>query len=303
MPASNYPAFVAVGEALTDLIVDNAAGTRWHAVTGGSTWNVARVMATLGAPAAFAGAISRDIFGRALWQASEQAGLDLRFIQRNDRDPLLAVVHQTHPPDYFFVGGDSADLGFDAQAMPPGWMDAVRWVHFGGISLARQPLAARLVALAESLRSRGVRISYDPNYRKVMTPAYDATLRRMAAVADVIKVSDEDLAGLFRTSDLDAALATLRSWNPQATVLYTRGAQGASLHVGAEEWCTGVPPVTVVDTVGAGDACIAGLVYSMLYRDEPGPLGHLRFAVATGAAACCTAGAAPPPLHVVFGLL
>lgn len=303
MSRSVFPEFVAAGEALTDLIVDGADASAWRAITGGSTWNVARAMAALGAPSAFAGAISRDVFGRALWHASEQAGLDPRFIQRNGHSPLLAVVHQTNPPDYFFIGSDSADLHFDAGALPDGWIDAVRWVHFGGISLAREPLAGRLVALAEQLRRRGVRISYDPNYRNLMTRDYDATLRRMTELADVVKVSDEDLVGLFRSADIAASFETLRSFNPQAVVLYTRGEGGASLHMGDAHWSAGVPSIEVVDTVGAGDASIAGLAYSLLYRGDMAPPSHLRFAIAAGAAACCAAGATPPTLDAVVRLL
>jgi fructokinase len=48
-------------------------------------------------------------------------------------------------------------------------------VHFGGISLAREPLAGKLVALAQELKAAGVKISYDPNFRLMMDERYDAT--------------------------------------------------------------------------------------------------------------------------------
>lgn len=299
----SWPAFITAGEALTDLIIEEPATQRWQARVGGSTWNVARALARLGLPSAFAGAISRDVFGDALWVANEAAGLDPRFLQRVGKSPLLAVVHQIDPPRYFFVGDDSADLHFDATALPAGWQGQARWVHFGGISLARQPLAGKLLAMAEALKAQGVRISYDPNYRTLMGEAYDAMLHRMTGLADVIKVSDEDLAGLFRTDDIAGAFATLRGWNPQATVLYTRGAAGASLHIGSEQWRVGVPHIRVIDTVGAGDASIAALLYSLAIRPEQAPLQHLRFAVAGGAAACLAAGATPPTLADIEALL
>jgi fructokinase len=300
---SDFPIFVAAGEALTDMIVQDAAQQQWHSKVGGSTWNVARTMAALDVPTAFAGAISNDVFGDALWQASADARLDLRFLQRQDKSPLLAIVHRTDPPAYFFVGDDSADLHFDASALPEGWRAHCKWVHFGGISLARQPLAGKLVALAEQLQADGVRISFDPNYRLLMDERYDATLRRMTELADVIKVSEEDLAGLFRTDDIDTAFATLRSWNPQATYLYTKGADGAALHCGDDTWSQSAPPITVVDTVGAGDASIAALAYSMLHHADRAPRAHLQFAVAAGAAACLKEGASPPTLAAIEALL
>ncbi|KQW43233.1 MULTISPECIES: carbohydrate kinase [unclassified Roseateles] len=301
--SAEFPVFVAAGEALTDLIVQDPQHQRWQALVGGSTWNVARVMARLGLPSAFAGAISQDVFGDALWRASGEAGLDLRFLQRVKRSPLLAIVHETRPPQYFFVGDDSADLHFDAALLPAGWMAQAGWVHFGGISLARQPLSNKLLELAEDLKRAGVRISYDPNYRALMDEAYDATLKRMTALADVVKVSDEDLQGLFRTDDIAAAFDKLRALNPAATYLYTRGAAGASLHVGTASWQARVPPVEVVDTVGAGDASIASLLYSLSQRANLPPAEHLRFAVAGGAAACLGAGASPPGIELIEGLL
>nr|GEU28380.1 hypothetical protein [Tanacetum cinerariifolium] len=297
------PGRQAAGEALTDMIVQDAAQQQWQSKVGGSTWNVARTMAALDVPTAFAGAVSCDVFGDALWQASAASRLDLRFLQRIDKSPLLAIVHRTDPPAYFFVGDDSADLHFDAAALPEGWRAHCQWVHFGGISLARQPLAGKLVALAEQLKRDGVRISFDPNYRLLMDERYDATLRRMTELADVVKVSEEDLAGLFRTDDIDTAFAILRSWNRQAAYLYTKGADGASLHCGDDDWTQAAPQITVADTVGAGDASIAALAYSMLYHPDQGPQRHLQCAVAAGAAACTVAGASPPSLAAIERLL
>jgi fructokinase len=294
------PSFVAAGEALTDMIRVN--DETWVSKVGGSTWNVARVLASLGQSSAFAGAISQDCFGQDLYQASQTAGLDLRFLQQVDQSPLLAMVPSTTPPQYFFVGDNAADLHFDTQQLPQGWQDSVKWVHFGGISLARQPLAQHLVALAHELKTHGVQISYDPNFRNLMTDQYDATLREMAALADVIKVSDEDLAGLFRTEDIDAAFNTLASWNPKASILYTRGADGAALHRNGEVVTEAAIKVIVADTVGAGDASMGGLIYSLLNAPQRSTREHLRFSIASGAAACQNHGATPPSMDRVLAL-
>ena len=297
-----YPEFVAAGEALTDMIAEPGQ-LRWASNVGGSTWNVARTMAALDVPSAFAGAVSQDVFGDQLWQASEAAGLDLRFIQRHAKSPLLAIVYKTDPPSYFFVGDDSADLHFDAALLPQGWREQCRWAHFGGISLAREPLAGKLVVLAEELKAAGVKISYDPNFRALMDERYDATLRRMTGLADVVKVSEEDLEGLFRTKDVDGAFATLQAFNPRAAYLYTKGSQGASLHLGGEVWHQLAPKITVVDSVGAGDASIAALAWSMLRKPERTPSEHLRFSVCAGAGACLGAGASPPSVALIESLV
>ena len=286
------PQMLCAGEALTDLI--DQGEEHWVSRVGGSVWNVARALAALGEPTAFAGAVSCDRFGDALWAASKAVGVDTRLMQRVARSPLLAIVERSEPPSYFFVGDDSADLHFDVQALPQGWSGALRWAHFGGISLARQPLGERLVALAERLKAQGVAISYDPNFRKLMTSAYTPTLQRMSALADLIKVSDDDLRGLFPGSSIEQALARLRELNPRALCLLTRAGEGASLFRGDERADARAPRVDVVDTVGAGDASAAGLLHSLNRHAGRSLQAHLHAALAAGSAACLQAGATPP---------
>ncbi len=295
------PHFVAFGEALTDMLRTGA--NTWKNVAGGAPWNVAQVMARLGVASAFGGAISQDCFGDQLWQASSDAGLDLRFLQRNAHSPLLAMVHATQPPAYFFVGDDSADLHFNVKALPQGWEAELRWAHFGGISLTRAPLAERLVVLAERLATRGVQISYDPNFRNGMDSTYDPILARMVAIANLIKVSEEDVCGLLRTHDADAALLQLRALRPTATVLYTQGSQGATLYAQGRVWQATPPGITVVDTVGAGDCSLAGFISSMMHQPHAGGDTHLRSAVAAGAGACLAAGATPPSKQLHASLI
>ncbi|MEJ6000067.1 carbohydrate kinase family protein [Paucibacter soli] len=293
----DLPSFVAFGEALTDLM--RMGPDSWRSACGGASWNVAAAMSRLGELSAFAGGISNDVFGQELWRASADANLDPRFIQQFAKSPLLAVVHETQPPQYFFIGDDSADLYFQPDGLPSGWRRALRWAHFGGISLVREPLARRLLELAEKLKSQGKRISFDPNYRSLMDSSYDETLERMCRIADVIKVSDEDLRGLFRTGDYHTGLAQISAWNPHATVMLTRGAEGASLFHVRGDFHALPPAVELVDTVGAGDAAMAGLLHSLMRHAEAAPEQHLRWAVAAGAAACTAAGAVPPSLAQV----
>lgn len=290
---ADLPQFIAFGEALTDLI--RIGPDRWRSASGGSPWNVAVAMSTLGQLSAFGGAISQDLFGAEIWQRSQDANLDMRFIQQLPWPPLLAVVHEVQPPQYFFIGQDSADLHFRPEGLPMGWTRSLRWAHFGSLGLVREPLAARLLALAQALKSEGRLISYDPHFRAPpMDSRYDETLEQMCRMADVIKVSDEDLRGLFRVSDHRSGLAQIAAWNPGAWLLLTRGEAGATLYHGVEE-CTGLPPrVAVVDTVGAGDSALAGLLDSLM-RDAGAPAEqHLRWALAAGAAACTAPGFAPP---------
>ncbi|GGJ45593.1 carbohydrate kinase family protein [Deinococcus roseus] len=297
----NLAQFVSAGEALTDLI--QVEPGVWHSKAGGAGWNVARVVARLGLPSAFAGGISQDDFGEDLHQKSVAGDLDLRYLQRHAAAPLLAMVPETNPPRYFFVGNDSADLHFDPHLLPEGWWDEVKTLHFGGISLTRDPLKTTLVNLAEQARSLGKFISFDPNYRITMTAAYRPTFQRMVELSDLIKVSDEDLQGLLPELTAEEALAQIRAWNATAWIMLTEGAKGAVLMTPDGEIFEPAFKITVADTVGAGDASIGALNYSLMTHKDWGIEGHLRYALAAAAVNCTRAGAYAPTREEVQALL
>ena len=295
------PQFVVFGEALTDFISEGDG--LWRAVPGGSCWSVARVASRLGLPTGYAGAVSTDNFGADLARLALEAGLDERFIQRVDKAPLLAMVPSKHPPQYFFIGDDSADLHFDASKLPAGWIDDVKIAHFGCISLVREPLASRLVGIAEQVKAAGKRICFDPNFRKIMAdPAYQTTLKRMSELADYIKVSDEDLVHLFPGKTMEEGLAILRGWAPAADILLTQGGEGMTLITPTTTLQRPVYKVTIADTVGAGDASMGGWITSLLTQPEAGLQAHLDFACAAAATVCRQHGAYAPTVDEVRAL-
>ena len=293
LPQNDLPLIVSAGEALTDLVT--AGGNAWHAHPGGAGWNVARACASLGVPSAFAGAVGGDNFGDDLQRASQDAGLDLRFLQRVPAPTLMAVVYSANPPAYRFLGENSADLHFDPTRLPAGWLREARWLHVGGISLARWPLADTLLGLIESARAAGVRISFDPNARITHRhPDYPAVFEQVARRADLMKFSDEDLAFFFPGQSEDDVMRRLRGLNAKAPIVITRGAQGASLYHSAGRADLPAAPVQVVDTVGAGDALCAGVLVSATEHPDALWTEHLRVGLRVAAAACAHAGAYAP---------
>lgn len=296
------PRMAVFGEALTDFVRSGA--DQWRSVAGGACWNVARVTATLRVPTGWGGAVSADLFGDEIVEKSAVAGLDRRFMQVVARPPLLAMVHQLDPPQYFFLGEGSADLAFDPDALPTGWQSACGYAHFGCISLVRQPLGARLVALAEHLHAAGVPVSFDPNCRNLMGADYPALFERVARLSSIIKLSDEDLKQIYPELAVEDAMARIRTLAPGASILYTRGMHGMTVHLpdGGRIEQPAIR-VTVVDTVGAGDACIGGYLASRLLQPDAGEATHVRFAAAAAAAACTRTGAHAPSRDEVEALL
>lgn len=299
---STLPAYVVFGEALTDFI--RQSDGRWAAQPGGACWNVACVGVRLGVAAGYAGSVSNDLFGDALYMLAAEAGLDMRFTQRFDAPPLLAMVPSTQPPEYFFIGEGSADLRFDPDRLPVGWRSAAQILHFGCISLAREPLASKLVEVALAAHLAGKRIAFDPNWRNLMThAAYRDTFHVMAGIADYLKVSDEDLQHLFPGINQREAIAHLRALAPFAQIMVTRGAAGMSLFCDGIEYMQPAFPVTVADTVGCGDAAMGGWMASLLRQPDAAPATHLRFAAATAALVATRTGAYAPCWEEVSSLL
>jgi fructokinase len=297
MTASELPAhlplIVSAGEALTDLVTDG--GNRWVAHPGGAAWNVARACARLGIPSAFAGAVGQDNFGEDLMRASREGGLDLRFIQQLPAPTLMAVVYSANPPAYRFMGENSADLGFDPTHLPNGWLGQARWLHVGGISLVRWPLADTLLGLIENARAAGTHISFDPNARIVhRNPAYAPVFEAVVRRSDFIKFSDEDLTFFFAGQSEDDALRYLRGLNTHAPIVVTRGALGASLYHGSGRTDLPTIAVQVADTVGAGDALCAGILVSATERPQAGWTDHVHVGLKAAAVACSHAGAYAP---------
>ncbi len=304
-PPMSLPALLVFGEALTDLIRrPGGDGRQWVTRAGGACWNVARVSAAMGVATGYGGAISTHApFGTELLALSRAAGLDERYLQPVDAPPLVAVVHRHDPPAYFFLGTGAADLAFDPDALPSGWQNAARVAHFGCISLVRAPLAGRLLSLAAQLHARGVAISFDPNLRNLMGPDYFATFTQMAKLATWLKLSVEDLRGLYPARTDDDALADVRRIAPQASVLLTDGANGMRLLLPDGTALTQPAySVDVADTVGAGDAAIGGWLASLSRDPEASLASHLRRAAAAAALACTRTGAYAPDWQAVEGL-
>ena len=286
--------FVSFGEVRIDL--RRVAAHQWRSVCAGSPWQVAMALSSMGELSAFAGAISRDWFGREIWQACAEAHLDLRFLQQLPKPPLLNFVCEgdagdqagPEPEEQLRLGSDAVDLYFRPEGLPAGWVKALRWAHFGGLGLVREPLASRLVALAEALKAEGKKISYAPACCAVMDSRYDEMLERMCRLADVIELSQAELCALFRSADYRLGLAQISAWNPAALLLVNFAGQRISLYAGAQEWAADLPPQSAEEEASPWEVCdasVAGLLFSLMHHPGAQPELHLRWSVAAATAA------------------
>ena len=261
------PMIVCCGEALMDCIAHHTTLGRDGYVphVGGSVLNTAIGIGRLmgdGQVAMLSG-ISTDRFGKQLLASMQTSHVDTRYIVHSDRPSTLAFVHLDNgQASYSFYDEGSAGRMLYPEQIPH-IDDGVSCLFFGGISLAVEPCADFYLAVLERYGSNRL-VMLDPNIRADFigdTKRYCQRLTTMMAMADIVKVSDEDLAWLVpSTADRQAQVATLLDTGVQLVVV-TQGEHGATAYhaCGLTMHQPGIA-TTVVDTVGAGDAFNAGLL-------------------------------------------
>ncbi|MCG7210074.1 carbohydrate kinase family protein [Streptomyces arenae] len=260
-PASRLPALV-IGEALVDIIAGPDGPQRSH--PGGSPANVALGLGRLGHPVRLATRLGRDHFGSLVQKHLEDSGVDLA--------PGSVVDAATSTATAVLDSAGAANYTFDITwALSKAVEEALRdgppaHVHAGSIATALSPGADQVFSTLHALRASAT-ISYDPNLRPaLLRPAEQERERveQLVAISDVVKASEEDLAWLHPDENPDKTAAHWAQNGPSLVVL-TLGAKGA--RAWWRHGCQDIAPVPVqvVDTVGAGDAFMAGLTSRLLH--------------------------------------
>ncbi|APU17648.1 MULTISPECIES: carbohydrate kinase family protein [Actinoalloteichus] len=331
------------GEALVDLVPEQSADRRaceddlasLSPRLGGGPFNVAMAAGRLGVPTGFLSRISTDSFGRALLARLTASGVDVTLVQRGQEPTSLAVVDLDGGGSarYTFHVAATADRLVEEPATLPAEVTAL---CLGTLGMVLEPGASRYESLLRRAVRRGTLTMLDPNIRAALIPdaaAYRSRFLSWLPDVGVLKLSDDDAAWLADvepgepaplsepaevTHGVDGAqeslgvdprvLAAARRWQEAgpAAVILTRGADGLLVLFSGGRLVE-VPgvPVTVVDTIGAGDT-VSGAVLAWLHRhgavtpaglaglDEGGWTDCLSFAAAASALTCSRQGAEPP---------
>ena len=295
-----------IGESLIDIVHRPDGSTREH--VGGSPANVAVGLARLGHEVTLATKIGDDERGTRIATRLDEEGVALTEGSIGERPTSVATstLDETGAAAYTF------DLTWELSEDQP--LEGLAHVHTGSIAATLEPGASVVLSTLQSARPSAT-ISYDPNARPSLMGdphGVRAKIEQLIGLSDVVKASDEDIAWLYDGAPLPDILRLWGLLGP-ALVVVTRAEKGAviGLTITGELTSVDAPIVEVMDTVGAGDSFMAGLLSGLLEasllggiqareRLRSASLADVRPAV-DRALACASitvsrAGAAPPYL-------
>lgn len=300
------------GESLIDMVPEGAS---YRPLPGGAVYNTAIALGRMGADAGYLWPISRDGFGEMLLRPLAEANVDTGLCPRSDRLTTLAFVTLTGgEARYAFYDEGSAGRMLSPDDLPE-IPQSVTALFVGGISLVPDPCGAAIEALVARVRHR-IPVMLDPNIRPFFIAdevAYRARLDRLLAMADLVKLSGDDLEWLMPGASFEEAAAAILA-KGASVVFQTGGSAGARAHVpGREPLGAPATRVEVADTIGAGDTFNAGVLAALdregaLTRDGIANLGPdtllaaLRLGTRAAAITVSRPGANPPWKHELDAL-
>jgi len=254
------------GEALIDMLPrTSAAGEAVFApYPGGAVFNTAVALGRLGAPVGFFGGLSSDMFGDMLRSSLTESGVGVGYACFSARPTTLAFVRLADgQANYLFYDEGTAGRML-AEADLPILGPEVDAMLFGAISLIPEPCGSAYEALMAREHPARV-IMLDPNIRPGFiadAEKHRARMLRLMAMADIVKLSDEDLAWFGEDGTIEEIAMRWLTKGPNL-VLVTHGGDGATGYTARHTVRVPSSRVTVVDTVGAGDTFNAGVLASL----------------------------------------
>lgn len=263
-----------LGDAVVDLLPDGEG--RLLQCPGGAPANVAVGVARLGGNSAFIGRVGDDPFGRFMYQILADEKVEVRQMRLDPahRTSTVVVDLDDHGERSFtFMVRPSADLFLEPVDLPS--FSAGEWLHVCSIALSAEPSRSAAFQAMASIRDAGGYVSFDPNIRPDLW-ADENELRRCLELAlqhaDVVKLSVEELTFLTHDAQVKPGLEALMRRCPARLVLVTLGKEGViAWHDGTVKHYPATS-VECVDTTGAGDAFVAGLLYGLAAGQELVPV-------------------------------
>ncbi|MBW3622585.1 MAG: carbohydrate kinase [Armatimonadetes bacterium] len=304
---------LALGELLIDFVSSEPDVSLIHApgfvkAPGGAPANVAVAAARMGLSSGFIGKVGEDPFGQFLRETLVDTGVSDAHLYSDPeaRTTLAFIATRTDGrKDIAFYRNPGADAQLSPEELPFDALRSCRCLHFGSVSMSREPARSATLRAVEAAREAGALISFDPNWRPPLwedyTVARDLIWHAMP-LADVVKLADEEWEFVTGTQDLEEGARKVLDAGPKLC-LVTLGAEGAYYHNGTVQGRVPGFTVPVADTLGAGDAFVGAVLSEFLIAGKVESLSEgdlqriVRFGNAAGALTCTGTGVIPSLPH------
>ena len=274
-----------VGDAVIDLLPQS--DMQYKACAGGAPLNVAVGAARLGCDCGFIGRVGDDPFGLFLQQILSSEGVETQYIQFDEQyhtSTVLVALGNEGDRSFTFLVNPSADQFLSSKNLPDFGDDIV---HFCSLALVAKESRGTLAKAISLVKQRGGILSFDVNLREGMWENPQemlTTITQFANQSDILKLSEDELYWITGTTHFESALEIVKRF-PSSLKIVTRGIQGAivlwqdmAIHVDSYR-------VNSLDTTGAGDAFIAGLLANIALGNGLQDFEQLKLAL-TQASAC-----------------
>jgi fructokinase len=313
-PAAGDSILTVIGESLVDIISDPRGPAGIQAHPGGSPLNVAVGAARLDLRTNLVTHYGVDPHGLMLEEHLQANGVQVINGGTTPTSTALATLGSDGAAEYAF------SITWAINGASPPALAAVKGsthVHTGSIATVLPPGEQATLVLVEAAREHAT-VSYDPNCRPAISPDAAAARRQaevFVAASDIVKASDEDLRWLYPDRTPEESLQAWLELGP-AVVALTRGASGPVILSGKGRVELAAEPITVADTVGAGDSFMAGLITGLAQLEALGAEGRQQLQTLTmdqlhalasyanrAAAITCSRKGANPPRSAELGPL
>lgn len=273
---------------------------------GGAPANVAVGISRLGGSSAFVGKVGKDEFGFMLADILKQNKVDnsgMRFDPKARTALAFVTLRHDGEREFLFFRHPSADILLHESELDKDLLKKARIFHYGSISLIEEPCKSAHLAAMKIVKAAGGFLSYDPNLRKQLWPSEEAARDGIMSIwdqADMIKVSEDEITFLTGGDDpYDDNVVMKKLFHPNLKLLIvTEGSEGCRYYTQSFKGKVAGVKVKPVDTTGAGDAFVGGILSSLasdqnILKDEKRLREALHFANACGAVTVTKRGAIP----------
>ncbi|KAJ6684277.1 hypothetical protein OIU85_007921 [Salix viminalis] len=301
---------VCFGEMLIDFVptingLSLADAPAFKKAPGGAPANVAVGIARLGGSSAFIGKVGEDEFGYMLAEILKENNVNsegMRFDPGARTALAFVTLRSDGEREFMFYRNPSADMLLQEAELDLDLIRKAKIFHYGSISLITEPCKSAHIAATKAAKDAGVVLSYDPNLRLPLWPSAESAREGILSIwdtADIIKISEEEISFLTKGEDpYDDAVVRKLCHPNHKLLLVTEGAEGCRYYTKEFNGRVKGLKVDAVDTTGAGDAFVAGILSQLakdlsLLQNEDRLREALKFANACGALTVKERGAIP----------